>query len=160
MIQIEFENKMREQNYILKKVRELYGRRMSEEKQKLTKSLSEIEIAHRLRIIELLTDEEMESRKREVLLQENVLERARQMQKATEAYNEVITGLKEKLEQEEENVQSKISSNAKEYESSKKEELKEKKRLMEMISELTKRLDCLEISMFASECGINGKEKL
>lgn len=159
MIQIEFENKMREQNYILKKVKELYGRRMSEEKQKLTKSLSEIEIAHRLRIIELLTDEEMESRKREVLLQENVLERARQMQKATEAYNEVITGLKEKLEQEEENVQSKISSIAKEYESSRKEELKEKG-LKEMISELTRRIDCLEISMFASECGINGKEKL
>ena len=159
MIQIEFENKMREQNYILKKVRELYGRRMSEEKQKLTKSLSEIEIAHRLRIIELLTDEEMESRKREVLLQENVLERARQMQKATEAYNEVITGLKEKLEQEEGNVQSKIRSIAKEYERVQKEELKEKG-LKEMISELTRRIDCLEISMFASECGINGKEKL
>ena len=159
MIQIEFDNKMREQNYILKKVRELYGRRMSEEKQKLTKSLSEIEIAHRLRIIELLTDEEMESRKREVLLQENVLERARQMQKATEAYNEVITGLKEKLEQEEGNVQSKIRSIAKEYERVQKEELKEKG-LKEMISELTRRIDCLEISMFASECGINGKEKL
>lgn len=159
MIQIEFDNKMREQNYILKKVRELYGRRMSEEKQKLTNSLSEIEIAHRLRIIELLTDEEMESRRREVLLQENVLKRARQMQKATEAYNEVITGLKEKLEQEEDNVQSKIRSIAKEYERTQKEALKEKG-LMEMISELTRRIDCLEISMFASECGINGKEKL
>jgi len=159
MIQIEFENKMREQNYILKKVRELYGRRMSEEKQKLTKSLSEIEIAHRLRVIELLTDEEMESRKREVLLQENLLERARKMQKTTEAYNEVITGLKEKLEQEEGNVQSKIRSIAKEYERVQKEELKEKG-LKEMISELTRRIDCLEISMFASECGINGKEKL
>lgn len=160
MIQIEFDNKMREQNYILKKVRELYGRRMSEEKQKLTNSLSEIEIAHRLRIIELLTDEEMESRRREVLLQENVLKRARQMQKATEAYNEVITGLKEKLEQEEDNVQSKIRSIAKEYERTQKEELKKGKGLMEMISELTRRIDCLEISMFASECGINGKEKL
>ena len=159
MIQIEFDNKMREQNYILKKIRELYGRRMSEEKQKLTKSLSEIEISHRLRIIELLTDEEMESRRREVLLQENVLKRARQMQKATEAYNEVITGLKEKLEQEEDNVQSKIRSIAKEYERTQKEALKEKG-LMEMISELTRRIDCLEISMFASECGINGKEKL
>lgn len=159
MIQIEFDNKMREQNYILKKVRELYGRRMSEEKQKLTKSLSEIEIAHRLRVIELLTDEEMESRKREVLLQENLLERARKMQKTTEAYNEVITGLKEKLEQEEGNVQSKIRSIAKEYERVQKEELKEKG-LKEMISELTRRIDCLEISMFASECGINGKEKL
>lgn len=159
MIQIEFDNKMREQNYILKKVRELYGRRMSEEKQKLTNSLSEIEIAHRLRIIELLTDEEMESRRREVLLQENVLKRARQMQKATEAYNEIITGLKEKLEQEEDNVQSKIRSIAKEYERTQKEALKEKG-LMEMISELTRRIDCLEISMFASECGINGKEKL
>ena len=159
MTQIEFDNKMREQNFILKKVRELYGRRMSEEKQKLTNSLSEIEIAHRLRVIELLKDEEMASLKREVLLQENLLERARKMQKATEAYNEVITGLKEKLEQEEENVQSKISSIAKEYESSRKEELKEKG-LMEMISELTRRIDCLEISMFASECGINGKEKL
>ena len=159
MIQIEFENKMREQNYILKKVRELYGRRMSEEKQKLTKSLSEIEIAHRLRIIELLTDEEVESRKREVLLQENLLEIARKMQKTTEAYNEVITGLKEKLEQEEGNVQSKIRSIAKEYERVQKEELKEKG-LKEMISELTRRIDCLEISMFASECGINGKEKL
>lgn len=157
MIQIEFENKMREQNYILKKVRELYGRRMSEEKQKLTKLLSEIEISHRLRVIELLKDEEMDSRKREVLLQENILERSRKMQKTTEAYNEVIIGLKEKLEQEEENVQSKISSIAKEYESSRKEELKEKG-LMEMISELTRRIDCLEISMFASECGINGKE--
>jgi hypothetical protein len=159
MIQIEFDNKMREQNFILKKVRELYGRRMSAEKQKLTKSLSEIEIAHRLRVIELLTDEEVESLRREVLLQENLLERARKMQKTTEAYNEVITGLKEKLEQEEGNVQSKISSIAKEYESSRKEELKEKG-LMEMISELTRRIDCLEISMFASECGINGKEKL
>ena len=159
MTQIEFDNKMREQNFILKKVRELYGRRMSEEKQKLTNSLSEIEIAHRLRVIELLKDEEMASLKREVLLQENLLERARKMQKATEAYNEVITGLKEKLEQEEENVQSKISSIAKEYESSRKEELKEKG-LKEMISELTRRIDCLEISMFASECGINGKEKL
>ena len=159
MIQIEFDNKMREQNYILKKVRELYGRRISEEKRKLTNSLSEIEIAHRLRIIELLTDEEMESRRREVLLQENVLKRARQMQKATEAYNEVITGLKEKLEQEEDNVQSKIRSIAKEYERTQKEALKEKG-LMEMISELTRRIDCLEISMFASECGINGKEKL
>ncbi len=159
MIQIEFDNQMREQNIILKKVRELYGRRMSEEKQKLTKSLSEIEIAHRLRVIELLKDEEMASLKREVLLQENLLERARKMQKATEAYNEVITGLKEKLEQEEENVQSKISSIAKEYESSRKEELKGKG-LMEMISEMTRRIDCLEISMFASECGINGKEKL
>lgn len=159
MIQIEFDNKMREQNYILKKVRELYGRRMSEEKQKLTNSLSEIKIAHRLRIIELLTDEEMESRRREVLLQENVLKRARQMQKATEAYNEIITGLKEKLEQEEDNVQSKIRSIAKEYERTQKEALKEKG-LMEMISELTRRIDCLEISMFASECGINGKEKL
>lgn len=159
MIQIEFENKMREQNIILKKVKELYGRRMSAEKQKLTKLLSEIEISHRLRVIELLKDEEMDSRKREVLLQENILERARKMQKTTEAYNEVITGLKEKLEQEEENVQSKISSIANEYESSRKEELKEKG-LMEMISELTRRIDCLEISMFASECGINGKEKL
>jgi hypothetical protein len=159
MIQIEFDNKMREQNFILKKVRELYGRRMSAEKQKLTNSLSEIEIAHRLRVIELLTNEEVESRRREVLLQENLLERARKMQKTTEAYNEVITGLKEKLEQEEGNVQSKISSIAKEYESSRKEELKEKG-LMEMISELTRRIDCLEISMFASECGINGKEKL
>lgn len=159
MIQIEFDNKMREQNYILKKVRELYGRRMSEEKQKLTNSLSEIEIAHRLRVIELLTDEEMESRRREVLLQENVLKRARQMQKATEAYNEIITGLKEKLEQEEDNVKSKIRSIAKEYERTQKEALKEKG-LMEMISELTRRIDCLEISMFASECGINGKEKL
>lgn len=159
MIQIEFENKMREQNFILKKVRELYGRRMSEEKQKLTKLLSEIEIAHRLRVIELLTNEEVESRRREVLLQENLLERARKMQKATEAYNEVITGLKEKLEQEEGNVQSKISSIAKEYERVQKEELKEKG-LKKMISELTRRIDCLEISMFASECGINGKEKL
>ena len=159
MIQIEFENKMREQNIILKKVKELYGRRMSAEKQKLTKLLSEIEISHRLRVIELLKDEEMDSRKREVLLQENILERARKMQKTTEAYNEVITGLKEKLEQEEENVQSKISSIANEYESSRKEELKEKG-LMEMISELTRRIDCLEISMFASECGINAKEKL
>ena len=159
MIQIEFDNKMREQNFILKKVKELYGRRMSAEKQKLTNSLSEIEIAHRLRVIELLKDEEMDSRKREVLLQENILERARKMQKTTEAYNEVITGLKEKLEQEEENVQSKIRSIAKEYESSRKEELKEKG-LKEMISELTRRIDCLEISMFASECGINGKEKL
>lgn len=159
MIQIEFENKMREQNIILKKVKELYGRRMSAEKQKLTKLLSEIEISHRLRVIELLKDEEMASLKREVLLQENLLERARKMQKATEAYNEVITGLKEKLEQEEENVQSKISSIAKEYESSRKEELKGKG-LMEMISEMTRRIDCLEISMFASECGINGKEKL
>ena len=159
MIQIEFDNKMREQNFILKKVRELYGRRMSEEKQKLTKSLSEIEIAHRLRVIELLKDEEMASRKREVLLQENLLERARKMQKATEAYNEVITGLTEKLEQEEGNVQSKIRSIAKEYERDQKEELKEKG-LKEMISELTRRIDCLEISMFASECGINGKEKL
>ena len=159
MTQIEFDNKMREQNFILKKVRELYGRRMSEEKQKLTNSLSEIEIAHRLRVIELLKDEEMASLKREVLLQENLLERARKMQKATEAYNEVITGLKEKLEQEEENVQSKISSIAKEYERTQKEALKEKG-LMEMISELTRRIDCLEISMFASECGINGKEKL
>lgn len=159
MIQIEFENKMREQNIILKKVRELYGRRMSAEKQKLTKSLSEIEIAHRLRVIELLKDEEMDSRKREVLLQENLLERARKMQKTTEAYNEVITGLKEKLEQEEGNVQSKIRSIAKEYERTQKEELKEKG-LKEMISELTRRIDCLEISMFASECGINGKEKL
>lgn len=159
MIQIEFDNQMREQNIILKKVRELYGRRMSEEKQKLTKSLSEIEIAHRLRVIELLKDEEMASLKREVLLQENLLERARKMQKATEAYNEVITGLKEKLEQEEENVQSKIRSIAKEYERTQKEALKEKG-LMEMISELTRRIDCLEISMFASECGINGKEKL
>lgn len=159
MIQIEFENKMREQNFILKKVRELYGRRMSAEKRKLTNSLSEIEIAHRLRMIELLKDEEMASLKREVLLQENLLERARKMQKTTEAYNEVITGLKEKLEQEEENVQSKIRSIAKEYESSRKEELKEKG-LKEMISELTRRIDCLEISMFASECGINGKEKL
>lgn len=159
MIQIEFENKMSEQNFILKKVKELYGRRMSEEKQKLTKLLSEIEIAHRLRIIELLKDEEMDSRKREVLLQENVLERARLMQKATEAYNEVITGLKEKLEQEEGNVQSKIRSIAKEYERDQKEKLKEKG-LKEMISELTRRIDCLEISMFASECGINGKEKL
>lgn len=159
MIQIEFDNKMREQNFILKKVRELYGRRMSEEKQKLTKSLSEIEIAHRLRVIELLKDEEMDSLKREVLLQENLLERARKMQKATEAYNEVITGLKEKLEQEEGNVQSKIRSIAKEYERVQKEELKEKG-LKEMISELTRRIDCLEISMFASECGINGKEKL
>ena len=159
MIQIEFDNKMREQNFILKKVRELYGRRMSEEKQKLTKSLSEIEIAHRLRVIELLTNEEVESRRREVLLQENLLERARKMQKATEAYNEVITGLKEKLEQEEGNVQSKIRSIAKEYERDQKEELKEKG-LKEMISELTRRIDCLEISMFASECGINGKEKL
>lgn len=159
MIQIEFDNKMREQNFILKKVRELYGRRMSEEKQKLTKSLSEIEIAHRLRVIELLKDEEMASLKREVLLQENLLERARKMQKATEAYNEVITGLKEKLEQEEGNIQSKIRSIAKEYERVQKEELKEKG-LKEMISELTRRIDCLEISMFASECGINGKEKL
>ena len=159
MIQIEFDNKMREQNYILKKIRELYGRRMSEEKQKLTKSLSEIEISHRLRIIELLTDEEMESRRREVLLQENVLKRARQMQKATEAYNEVITGLKEKLEQEEDNVQSKIRSIAKEYERTQKEALKEKG-LMEMISELTRRIDCLEISMFASECGLGGKEEI
>ena len=159
MTQIEFDNKMREQNFILKKVRELYGRRMSEEKQKLTNSLSEIEIAHRLCVIELLKDEEMASLKREVLLQENLLERARKMQKATEAYNEVITGLKEKLEQEEENVQSKISSIAKEYERTQKEALKEKG-LMEMISELTRRIDCLEISMFASECGINGKEKL
>ena len=159
MIQIEFDNKMREQKFILKKVRELYGRRMSEEKQKLTKSLSEIEIAHRLRVIELLTNEEEESRRREVLLQENLLERARKMQKATEAYNEVITGLKEKLEQEEGNVQSKIRSIAKEYERDQKEELKEKG-LKEMISELTRRIDCLEISMFASECGINGKEKL
>ena len=159
MIQIEFDNKMREQKFILKKVRELYGRRMSEEKQKLTKSLSEIEIAHRLRVIELLTNEEEESRRREVLLQENLLERARKMQKATEAYNEVITGLKEKLEQEEGNVQSKIRSIAKEYERVQKEELKEKG-LKEMISELTRRIDCLEISMFASECGINGKEKL
>ena len=159
MIQIEFENKMREQNIILKKVKELYGRRMSAEKRKLTNSLSEIEIAHRLRMIELLKDEEMASLKREVLLQENLLERARKMQKTTEAYNEVITGLKEKLEQEEENIQSKISSIAKEYESSRKEELKEKG-LKEMISELTRRIDCLEISMFASECGINGKEKL
>ena len=159
MIQIEFENKMREQNIILKKVKELYGRRMSAEKRKLTNSLSEIEIAHRLRMIELLKDEEMASLKREVLLQENLLERARKMQKTTEAYNEVITGLKEKLEQEEENVQSKIRSIAKEYESSRKEELKEKG-LKEMISELTRRIDCLEISMFASECGINGKEKL
>lgn len=159
MIQIEFENKMREQNFILKKVKELYGRRMSAEKQKLTKSLSEIEIAHRLRVIELLKDEDMDSRKREVLLQENILERARKMQKTTEAYNEVITGLKEKLEQEEGNVQSKIRSIAKEYERTQKEELKEKG-LKEMISELTRRIDCLEISMFASECGINGKEKL
>ena len=157
MIQIEFENKMREQNIILKKVKELYGRRMSAEKQKLTKLLSEIEISHRLRVIELLKDEEMDSRKREVLLQENILERARKMQKTTEAYNEVITGLKEKLEQEEENIQSKISSIAKEYESSRKEELKEKG-LKEMISELTRRIDCLEISMFASECGLGGKE--
>ena len=157
MIQIEFENKMREQNIILKKVKELYGRRMSAEKQKLTKLLSEIEIAHRLRVIELLKDEEMDSRKREVLLQENILERARKMQKTTEAYNEVITGLKEKLEQEEENIQSKISSIAKEYESSRKEELKEKG-LKEMISELTRRIDCLEISMFVSECGLGGKE--
>lgn len=159
MIQIEFENKMREQNFILKKVKELYGRRMSAEKQKLTKLLSEIEISHRLRMIELLKDEEMDSRMREVLLQENILERARKMQKATEAYNVVITGLKEKLEQEEENVQSKISSIAKEYESSRKEELKEKG-LKEMISELTRRIDCLEISMFASECGLGGKEEI
>ena len=157
MIQIEFDNKMREQNIILKKVRELYGRRMSEEKQKLTKSLSEIEISHRLRVIELLKDEEMDSRKREVLLQENILERARKMQKTTEADNEVISELKEKLEQEEENVQSKISSIAKEYERTQKEALKEKG-LMEMISELTRRIDCLEISMFASECGLGGKE--
>lgn len=159
MIQIEFENKMREQNFILKKVKELYGRRMSAEKQKLTKLLSEIEISHRLRVIELLKDEEMDSRKREVLLQENILERARKMQKTTEAYNEVITGLKEKLEQEEENVQSKISSIAKEYERVQKEKLKEKG-LMEMISELTRRIDCLEISMFASECGLGGKEEI
>lgn len=146
MIQIEFDNQMREQNIILKKVRELYGRRMSEEKQKLTKSLSEIEIAHRLRVIELLKDEEMASLKREVLLQENLLERARKMQKATEAYNEVITGLKEKLEQEEENVQSKISSIAKEYESSRKEELKGKG-LMEMISEMRQEIDGIKLAI-------------
>ncbi|MBO5132115.1 MAG: hypothetical protein J6C20_03490 [Paludibacteraceae bacterium] len=146
MIQIEFENKMREQNFILKKVKELYGRRMSAEKQKLTNSLSEIEIAHRLRVIELLKDEEMASRKREVLLQENLLERARKMQKTTEAYNEVITGLKEKLEQEEENVQSKISSIAKEYESSRKEELKEKG-VMEQISEMRKEIDRIKLAI-------------
>lgn len=146
MTQIEFDNQMREQNYILKKVRELYGRRMSEEKQKLTNSLSEIEIAHRLRVIELLTDEEMESRRREVLLQENVLKRARQMQKATEAYNEVITGLKEKLEQEEDNVQSKIRSIAKEYERTQKEALKEKG-LMEMISELRQEIDGIKLAI-------------
>lgn len=146
MIQIEFENKMREQNFILKKVKELYGRRMSAEKQKLTKLLSEIEISHRLRVIELLKDEEMDSRKREVLLQENLLERARKMQKATEAYNEVITGLKEKLEQEEENVQSKISSIAKEYESSRKEELKEKG-VMEQISEMRKEIDRIKLAI-------------
>jgi polyhydroxyalkanoate synthesis regulator phasin len=79
------------------------------------------------------------------------------MQKATEAYNEVITGLKEKLEQEEGNIQSKIRSIAKEYERVQKEELKEKG-LKKMISELTRRIDCLEISMFASECGLGGKE--
>lgn len=146
MTQIEFDNQMREQNYILKKVRELYGRRMSEEKRKLTNSLSEIEIAHRLRVIELLTDEEMESRRREVLLQENVLKRARQMQKATEAYNEVITGLKEKLEQEEDNVQSKIRSIAKEYERVQKEALKEKG-LMEMISELRQEIDRIKLAI-------------
>lgn len=142
MIQIEFDNKMREQNIILKKVRELYGRRMSEEKQKLTKSLSEIEIAHRLRVIELLKDEEMDSRKREVLLQENILERARKMQKATEAYNEVISELKEKLEQEEENVQSKISSIAKEYERDMKE-----KGVMEMISEMRQEIDRIKLAI-------------
>ena len=146
MIQIEFENKMREQNFILKKVKELYGRRMSAEKQKLTKLLSEIEISHRLRVIELLKDEEMDSRKREVLLQENILERARKMQKTTEAYNEVITGLKEKLEQEEENVQSKISSIAKEYERVQKEALKEKG-LMEMISELRQEIDGIKLAI-------------
>ena len=146
MIQIEFENKMREQNFILKKVKELYGRRMSAEKQKLTKLLSEIEISHRLRVIELLKDEDMDSRKREVLLQENILERARKMQKTTEAYNEVISELKEKLEQEEENVQSKISSIAKEYESSRKEELKEKG-VMEQISEMRKEIDIIKLAI-------------
>ena len=142
MIQIEFDNQMREQNIILKKVRELYGRRMSEEKQKLTKSLSEIEIAHRLRVIELLKDEEMDSRKREVLLQENILERARKMQKTTEAYNEVITGLKKQLEEKENLVLSTIISIAKDYERDMKE-----KGVMEQISELRKEIDRIKLAI-------------
>lgn len=142
MTQIEFDNQMREQNIILKKVRELYGRRMSEEKQKLTKSLSEIEIAHRLRVIELLTDEEMESRKREVQLQENLLKRKREELRTTEVYNTVISELKKQLEEKENLVLSTIISIAKEYERDMKE-----KGVMEQISELRKEIDRIKLAI-------------
>lgn len=147
MKQIEFENQMREQRFNLKKVKEHYGRLMAEEKQKMTKALSEIEIAHRLRIIELLKDEEMESRKREVQLQENLLERKREEQKTTEAYNGTISELQDQLEKEEDNVHSKIRSIYKEYEESVRNTELNREREMEMISEMKQEIDRIKLAI-------------
>ena len=142
MIQIEFDNKMREQNIILKKVRELYGRRMSEEKQKLTKSLSEIEIAHRLRVIELLTDEEIDNREREIKLQKNLLEKRIEEQGIVDGYNMSISVLYEKKMKEEEDIHKEIKTIAKAFE-------KENKNndLKDMISEMSKEIDRIKLAI-------------
>lgn len=142
MTQIEFDNKMREQHLKLKYVRECFGKLMSEEKQKMTKALSEIEIAHRLRVIELLADEKIDNREREIKLQKNSLEKRIEEQGIVDGYNMSISVLYEKKMKEEEDIHKEIKTIAKAFE-------KENKTndLKDMISEMRQEIDRIKLAI-------------